>query len=240
MEEAQEILLHLDELYSDRASEGKILQMCANNPERYAMWVNAFKDYDLSDVLQAIDTYWEFKNSKTKPNVAQIKAVLNAHNTEKTAAEKENSLSGKVGTCIAQKFMTRDIELGKNRHLLPIYQMAVNYVLCDLLLEKVPVEAWRKMSEQERYANALANGLFNDFDTILVQMCRKYSAQGADYQYESKNMLEATGLAEHKIDCKKINILKERTQNGLQPLAANVENLFDLPEKGILAAHYGV
>lgn len=187
MEKAQEILFHLDELYSDNASEERVLLACEKNPIRYQAWVDAFKDYDLSDVLQAIDNYWEFKNSKTKPNVAQIKAILNAHKTEKEVAA--TTPAAPVSDCDGIMLHVKAIQEGRCRHNMPTYKAAVNYILEDLLCRELPVEEWQHMTKAKRYAVAMEKGLFNGFDDILCQICRERT--GKDYEFVSENQAKA-------------------------------------------------
>lgn len=186
MEKAQEILFHIDELYTQKPSEEEVIRQCKENPVRYQAWVDAFKDYDLSDVLDAIDNYWEYKNNKSRPNVAQIKAILNAHKTEKAISTSDTQEFNCYAP--AESLMTRDIELKRNRHLLTVYKLAVDYIIQDLLLEIMPTSEWRKMDFSQRVALAKKNGLFDRFDEALVYVCKLN--YGKEYQYESEQMLE--------------------------------------------------
>lgn len=189
MEKAQEILFHIEELYTENPSEEKIIQACEKNQTRYQAWVDAFNGYDLSDVLSAIDNFWEFKNSKTKPNVAQIKAILNAHKTEKTTETREgefNALSPAI------QRMESDIESGNCHHLLPVYEEAVKYILTDKLIDLVGVSEWRNMDYSKRYQTAKNNGLFDDFDMTLRGVCLKN--YGKEEQFQSENdLINASG-----------------------------------------------
>lgn len=186
MEKAQEILFHIDELYTQKPSEDAVLRHCEENPTRYQAWVDAFKDYDLSDVLEAIDNFWEYKNSKSKPNVAQIKAILNAHKTEKSSSASDTPEVKYFAP--AESLLARDIELKRNRHLLAVYKLAVNYIIQDMLLEHIPLNEWRKMDFSERVSQARKKGLFNHFDEVLVYVCK--ANYGKEYQFESETMIE--------------------------------------------------
>ena len=57
MEKALEILKHIEELYVAEPDLNKFERIAQKNPERVAAWDEAFKDYDLSDVLVAIDEF---------------------------------------------------------------------------------------------------------------------------------------------------------------------------------------
>ena len=186
MEKSQEILYHIDELYTQKPSEEAVLRHCEENPTRYQAWVDAFKDYDLSDVLEAIDSFWEYKNSKSKPNVAQIKAILNAHKTEKSSSSSDTPEMNYFAP--AESLMTRDIELKCNRHLLAVYKLAVDYITQDLLLEVIPSSEWRKMDFSQKLLLAKKKGLFDRFDEVLVYVCKLN--YGKEYQFESESILE--------------------------------------------------
>lgn len=187
MQQAQEILKHIDELYLQKVDLQKIENMPETNPIQYQAWVDAFKDYDLSDVLLAIDEYWEFKNSKTKPNVAQIKAILNAKKTEK---QREITPTVQVAKCgdYSWNAMAADIEAGCNRNSLPVYRDAEKIVTSDWLLREIPADVWRKMSQQSRVKVAMEKGLFNNFDEALRQAAQ--ARFGRDFEFLSKNDLE--------------------------------------------------
>ena len=90
MENGLKILRHVEELYVEQPDFSKLENMARNNPERVKAWNDAFKEYYLDDVLNTIDEYWNFKSSKSKPSVHQIKAMLIAKN----ASTSDNSPSG--------------------------------------------------------------------------------------------------------------------------------------------------
>ena len=186
MEKALEILKHLDELYVEQPDFSKLEKMAQNNPERVQAWEDAFREYDLVDVLNAIDEFWNFKSSKSKPSVHQIRAML----TSKKDVEK---VVGRANvepmTDYAVAFMQRDIQTGSNRHLLPVYQKAVRYIAEDMLAKEIAFEEWKGLNFGERCERAMQVGLFNHFDDVLVSTCHKY--YGKDYQYDSASMLNA-------------------------------------------------
>ena len=187
MEKAQEILFHMDELYTENPSEEKIIRQCQENPVRYQAWVDAFKDYDLSDVLQAIDEYWEFKNSKTKPSVAQIKAKLNARNTEKVREIAETTAQAAKGD-YAWERMNSDFEAGSCRNNLYVYRDAEQIVLNDWLAREIPASIWCKMSYASKLQQAQEKGLLGNFDEALRQAAQKRFKR--DYEFQSANDLE--------------------------------------------------
>ena len=78
MEKELEILKHINELYVGDTTDEEIIRFAEKNTEKVAAWKAAFAKYDLADVLQVVDEYWNFKNNKTSPRVAQILAILNS------------------------------------------------------------------------------------------------------------------------------------------------------------------
>lgn len=183
MEKALEILKHIEELYVVEPDFGKIERMAKKNPERVKAWQDAFDDYDVTDVLLAIDNFWNYQTSKSRPSVAQIKAKLNAVNAER----KKKNADYIPMTDPAVAYMQRDIKLGRCRHLLPVYQAAVRYIAEDILAQEIPVTEWRRMSFAERCEAAMKRGLFNRFDEVLVLIsCRD---NGKDYQFESGSQI---------------------------------------------------
>lgn len=98
MEKALEILYHIEELYTENPDREKLNRLAEQNPERVQAWTDAFAEYDLSDVLMAIDDFWQYKSSKSKPSVAQIKAVLTTKQVE-TAENSKQGLRNRILKC---------------------------------------------------------------------------------------------------------------------------------------------
>lgn len=187
MEKAQEILFHIDELYTENPSEEKILQMAENNPTRYQAWVDAFKDYDLPDVLTAIDNFWEFKSSKTKPNVAQIKAILNTHKAEKLRQAAESAPKKELPS--PESLMQLDIATGDCRNNLYVYREAFDICLKQFLPEVVPVDVVEHAYYPRDVQLAVENGVFGRFDEAMLMAAQRRFRR--DYEFPSANDLEA-------------------------------------------------
>lgn len=101
MQKALEILKHIEELYVAEPDFSKLERMAENNPERVQAWEDAFEKYDLVDVLNAVDDFWNFKSSKSKPSVAQLRAVLVSRKT-KESAEPDADFKARVLKCAAE------------------------------------------------------------------------------------------------------------------------------------------
>ena len=177
MEKAQEIIKHIFDLYTDKEqSEEDIINWCEKNMERYNAYQLAFENYDMLDVFRAIDNYWRYTSNKTKPTVAKLLAMLS---TEKEVKKEQHceSTGGKYFN-IENQYMQRDKALGINQeYFLADYRRAVNYILNDLLREKIGSFEYSKFSKgdkveelSEKYALAMRNGLFNSFDEILNKL----------------------------------------------------------------------
>ncbi len=90
MEKALEILQHIEKLYAKDYDDSYATKLSSKNPDMVNAWNESFKNYDLLDVLAAIDDFWQFKNSKSRPNVAQIAAILTSKNVDTS----DNTASG--------------------------------------------------------------------------------------------------------------------------------------------------
>lgn len=95
MEKGLEILQHIEKLYSKDYDEFYAEKLAAKNPDMVDSWDEAFKEFDLLAVFEAIDDFWQFKNSKSRPNVAQITAILNA----KKAAKDNSDIRNRILKC---------------------------------------------------------------------------------------------------------------------------------------------
>lgn len=172
MEKTQEILKHLFDLYSDKEnSEEEILKWCEKNMERFAMWRDAFEKYDTIDVINALDEYWRYGSNKTKPTVAKILALLNTNKVIKQKTEEDTKVRY---FNIESDLMHRDMELKRNTDcILSDYKRAVDYILIDKLIELIGGFEYRKLdSVSEKYKLAVKNGLFNDFDDVMLRLKR--------------------------------------------------------------------
>ena len=168
MEKELEILKHINELYVGDTTDEEIIRFAERNPEKLAAWDAAFKAYDLSDVLTAIDEYWNFKNNKTSPRVAQILAILNSkREVEKDSFSvdaqasrfDESNWRYWVGIDLARALMIR----GGNKNLRFWYKKAVDAILAERVDRLPEARFWdygRKVKE------CFELGFFDDVDEI--------------------------------------------------------------------------
>ncbi len=168
MKKELEILKHINELYVGDTTDEEIIRFAEKNTEKVAAWKAAFTEYDLSDVLQAIDEYWNFKNNKTSPRVAQILAILNS----KKEVEKdsfsvdvqasrfdESNWRYWVGIDLARALMIR----GGNKNLRFWYKKAVDAIFAERV-DRLPEARFWDYSRKVR--ECFDRGYFNDIDDI--------------------------------------------------------------------------
>lgn len=191
MTDTVKILRHIAELYAkprkDQPFDDAVLELEEKLNNRFDAYDEAFSVELTSNIIKAVDDFWRYKSDKNRPTIAQIMAMVNSDD-KKTESEPVKRPMPENMTDYAVAFMQRDIKLGRCRHLLPVYQKAVRYITEELLSREMPASEWRKLDFSARCEAAMAKGLFNRFDEILVVVCQKWHCK--DYQFESANMLQ--------------------------------------------------
>lgn len=198
MEKELEILKHINELYVGDTTDEEIIRFAERNPEKLAAWDAAFKAYDLSDVLTAIDEYWNFKNNKTSPRVAQILAILNSkREVEKDSFSVDAQASRFdesnwwywVGIDLARALMIR----GGNKNLRFWYKKAVDAILAERVDRLPEARFWdygRKVKE------CFERGFFDDVDEIAENI-RQREIFGKENAMPSSVKESGNWLASH-------------------------------------------
>lgn len=168
MEKELEILKHINELYVGDTTDEEIIRFAEKNTEKVAAWKAAFAEYDLSDVLQAVDEYWNFKNNKTSPRVAQILAILNSKKEVEKDSFSVDAQASRfdesnwrywVGIDLARALMIR----GGNKNLRFWCKKAVDAILAERVDRLPEARFWdygRKVKE------CFELGFFDDVDEI--------------------------------------------------------------------------
>lgn len=168
MEKELEILKHINELYVGDTTDEEIIRFAEKNTEKVAAWKAAFAKYDLADVLQVVDEYWNFKNNKTSPRVAQILAILNSKKEVEKDSFSVDAQASRfdesnwrywVGIDLARALMIR----GGNKNLRFLYQKAVDAILAERVDRQPEARFWdygRKVKE------CFERGFFDDVDEI--------------------------------------------------------------------------
>lgn len=168
MEKELEILKHINELYVGDTTDEEIIRFAEKNTEKVAAWKAAFVKYDLVDVLQAVDEYWNFKNNKTSPRVAQILAILNSKKEVEKDSFSVDAQASRfdesnwrywVGIDLARALMIR----GGNKNLRFWCKKAVDAILAERVDRFPEARFWdygRKVKE------CFELGFFDDVDEI--------------------------------------------------------------------------
>lgn len=168
MRKELEIIKHVIELYTGDTTDEAMANYELKNSEQVKMYAEAFRDYDLSDVLQAIDEFWNFKSSKTKPTVAQILAILNSKKEVEKDSFSVDAQASRfdesnwrywVGIDLARALMIR----GGNKNLRFWYKKAVDAILAERVDRLPEARFWdydRKVKE------CFDRGFFDDIDEI--------------------------------------------------------------------------
>lgn len=187
MSKAQEIADYIADLYGGKS------ELTATQIENLT---RAFEKYDVEDIKHAINEYWTYKNSKTKPNVAQVLALLDAHKTEKLP---ETDKGGQAKDDIAIERMQADIEAGNCRNNLYVYKDAVDIIINKWLLDEIPVSVWSGLSYGYKVKQAENKGLFDRFDDALREAAQ--ARFNRPCEFPSKNDMTNS---ESKYDAKKL------------------------------------
>lgn len=175
-DKARVIIKRVAELFSYGTSQKTAEQVALENFERLITkeeeWEKAFADYEVEDVLMAINKYWNYKTDKQRPTVAHILAILQ---TDKEAISPVKHEEKEKYLCIESQLMERDKELKRNSNfLIQDYRRAVDYILEEELANLIGKENHKNLSMSDKikertakYQLALKKGLFNNFDYYL-------------------------------------------------------------------------
>lgn len=198
MEKELEILKHINELYVGDTTDEEIIRFAEKNTEKVAAWKAAFVKYDLVDVLQAVDEYWNFKNNKTSPRVAQILAILNSKKEVEKDSFSVDAQASRfdescwrywVGIDLARALMIR----AGNKNLRFWYQKAVDAILAERVDRLPEARFWdygRKVKE------CFERGFFDDVDEIAENI-RQREIFGKENAMPSSVKESGNWLASH-------------------------------------------
>jgi hypothetical protein len=198
MEKELEILKHINELYVGDTTDEEIIRFAEKNTEKVAAWKAAFAKYDLADVLQVVDEYWNFKNNKTSPRVAQILAILNSKKEVEKDSFSVDAQASRfdesnwrywVGIDLARALMIR----GGNKNLRFWYKKAVDAILAERVDRLPEARFWdydRKVKE------CFELGFFDDVDEIAENI-RQREIFGKENAMPSSVKESGNWLASH-------------------------------------------
>jgi len=165
-----EILKQIEELYHGDISEDEFLRACQGQEKKIEAWREAFDEYPLYEVSKAINHFYVKKSSKTRPNIAQLTAILQETNATKETAEKPVE---KVELPFWLKFQQQDRETGDMSWLVPHYQIVGRLIVQDYF----------------PFVQNIYNPTYEDFRACM----KRWSVEtyGREYFVESDNQFKA-------------------------------------------------
>ena len=146
------------------------------------VWTEVLEGYSQTEILDALKNYRKNTPYDRAPNPASFKAFLGERETRR------GERSEFVAISPAEQWMEEDIASGNCHHLLNVYQLAYNYLVTDKLLEIMPAEEYHKLNIFERHQVAENNGLFDNREKTLRDVCLMY--YGKEEQFQSENDLK--------------------------------------------------
>ena len=144
------------------------------------VWTEVLDGYSQTEILDALKNYRKNTPYDRAPNPASFKAFLGEKETRRGERPEFVVISP------VEQWMKADIASGNCHHMLNVYQLAVERVMTDKLLEVIPADEFQRMNTFERYKAAQNNGLFND--DVLREVCLMY--YGKEEQFQSENDLK--------------------------------------------------
>lgn len=173
MEKEYAILKHIEELYKGDIEDEDFMLLCQGKETKLAAWREAFNEYSLSDVLDKIDEFYVKKSSKTRPNIAQIRALLNAG-----GVEKEKTVEASSETYLPDldsRYMHEDVENGNCHHNKYYYTEALK----------------RIRNNEYQFISDIINPTKSEMIEVIEEICEQRT--GKKWEFLSKNDLISQG-----------------------------------------------
>lgn len=160
-----EILKLIEELYHGDTTEQDMLDFAMKNQTKVQAWKEAFNDYSLYDVTKAINHFYMKKSSKTRPNIAQLRAIL----SESGAAREITPTNEKAELGFGLKFQQIDKENGDMHWFVP------DYVEVERLIRK---DVWG-------FVYNIKKPTIDEFHRCIEEWCKETT--GHKYRFYSDN-----------------------------------------------------
>lgn len=163
-----EILKLIEALYGKERTDEEIESLAAQYPTRVQAWKEAFEEYPLYEVQTAINHFYVKKSSKTRPNIAQIKAILIENGASKEFEVKNEKIIPSIGI----QYCEQDKQEGNMRWFVPDY---------------IEVE---KLIRQDYFpwVYNIYKPTIDEFHRCLEEYCEKY--HGKKFRFYSDNDIE--------------------------------------------------
>lgn len=122
-----ETLKLIEELYHGDTTEQDMLDFAEKNQTKIQTWKEAFAEYPLYEITKAINHFYVKKSSKTRPNIAQIMAILEENNAEK----EHHDVVLNVQPTFGLKFQIQDKQSGDMHWFVPDYMEVERLIRAD-------------------------------------------------------------------------------------------------------------
>lgn len=162
-----EILKQIEELYKGDISEEKFMELCNGKEKKIEAWKEAFADYPLFEVSKAINHFYVKKSSKTRPNIAQLTAILQESNAEKIFNEAK--VFEKIEPTFGIKFQQLDKENGD------MHWFVQDYIKVEQLIRQ---DHWG-------WIYNIKNPTYDEFQRCMEEWCK--DTTGHKYRFYSAN-----------------------------------------------------
>lgn len=173
LEKEYEILKQIEELYSGDISDDDFLKKCEGKEVRLKAWKEAFNEYPLYEIQKAINVYYTKKSSTTRPNIAQIKAILSANNAHCEQPKEETKEVYEPDYDI--KYFDEDVNNGNCHHNRYYYTEALEMI--------------RK--HEYPFVADIQNPTHNEMITVIEHICESRTKK--KHEFSSRNELIELG-----------------------------------------------
>lgn len=172
----------------------------------FEAWTENLEGYSQVEILDALKEYRKNVEYNKAPNPAEFKKFLTM--TGSKTVRKTEDYSGYFS--IESKMMKRDLGLKRCSNTLTVYRKAVERILNYNLPAKVGIDEVKKAVASAKndcevrgikYSLAMRNGLFNDFDRILVEVGGKSPLEHIDTGSVKVNMSKVNKLLGAHFSC---------------------------------------
>jgi hypothetical protein len=172
-----EILRLIEELYHGDTTEQEMMDFAEKNQTKIQAWKDAFDEYPLFEVTKAINHFYTRKSSKTRPNIAQITAILQDSNASKETVYEHNEIPRQT---FGMEFAALDAKERNMNWLVPEYLEVERLILAD-------------------YYPFIQNIYKPTYDEFRECMKRhSMSVRGKEYQFLSSNEVKSLPFAEQE------------------------------------------
>lgn len=148
-------------------------------------YVNVIKPYRKDAVMQRAGEICVYRDTRSFPTPSHIRARLKFEDLSSQPQEKKSVVSGRS---IESEYFEANRTSGLYSHCLaPDYTRAVKYVIDELLPEKIGFSEFQTIRYDYSAKVNLAerNGLFDDFNNILLKVYNRYHGIDEEQQMNS-------------------------------------------------------